>query len=104
MRDPDDDIFLNPPAVVDLTTIWAGLVRLNVRVNEVADAVGQQPDTKGNGGLGLLGQVAALEVRMGWYDRMRERSKAMAFTASVAVAIVWWLTKDKWAQFFGVGQ
>lgn len=50
----------------------------------------------------LDGQVGEIKAKVLAYDRLKERAIGAAMALSVALAAVWWLTKDKLAGLFGV--
>jgi hypothetical protein len=51
----------------------------------------------------LDGRVARVETKVMAYDRLKERVVGAFMALSVALAVIWWLTKDRWAEMFGVG-
>lgn len=53
-------------------------------------------------GTGLTGRIIRTEAKVLQYDRLKERIMGGFATATVLLAILWWLTKDRLAHLFGV--
>lgn len=56
----------------------------------------------GKSGTGLTGRVMRTETKVLAYDRLKERAIGGFTALCMATAVLWWLTKDKWASLFGV--
>lgn len=50
----------------------------------------------------LEGQVGRIETKVLSYDRLKERIIGAFMAATVATAVLWWLTREKLAAVFGV--
>jgi hypothetical protein len=74
---------------------------LDATLGEIRDRLGKESDD-GKSGTGLTGRVIRTEYRVLAYDRLKDRVIGGAMALTMAVAIIWWLTKDKLATVFGV--
>lgn len=64
-------------------------------------ALGEESED-GKSGTGLTGRVIRTEAKVLQHDRFKERVIGGFMTLTVALAVVWWLVKDRLAGVFGV--
>lgn len=67
----------------------------------ILKTLGSESDD-GKSGTGLTGRVIRTEAKVHGYDRLKERAMGALAAMSIAVAILWWLTRQRIAAVFGV--
>lgn len=67
---------------------------INANLLHIIKVLGEENDA-GNGGTGILGRLARIENRQSAYDRWAQRILGGFATASVCIAVVWWIIQDK---------
>jgi len=78
---------------------------LNAKFDSLSDRIGHEqtlPDGKLIG-TGLTGRLIRTEAKVLAYDRLKERIYGGLAVATALIAVIWWLTKQKLADIFGVG-
>lgn len=84
--------------------IYGLIGELSSKLDGLSDRIGHeevQPDGS-IVGTGLTGRVIRTEAKVHGYDRLKERVIGGFATASVLIAVIWWLVKTKVANVFGV--
>lgn len=84
--------------------IFSALDDLRRELGNLSDRIGHE-EVQPDGtivGTGLTGRVIRTEAKVLAYDRLKERFIGGLATASVLVAVIWWLTKDRLSSMFGV--
>ncbi len=67
---------------------------INGNLLHIIRLLGEENDA-GTGGTGILGRLARIEARQNAYDRWLQRMMGAFATASVMVAVLWWVIQDK---------
>lgn len=84
--------------------IFQAIDELRLELGNLSDRIGHE-EIQADGsvvGTGLTGRVIRTEAKVLAYDRLKERIIGGLATATVLLAVVWWLVKAKIAGLFGV--
>lgn len=74
--------------------------RLDFKLDQILAAIGAEPDSAGHGATGLVGRVVRVEARLASFDRLKDRGAGVVMAATVFLAVLWWITKDRVAGLF----
>ncbi len=87
-----------PPTHSDIFDL---LHQIRHELEKLSERVGEESDD-GLGVSGLTGRIIRTEAKVLAYDKLKERVIGGFIAATASLAAIWWLTKDKIAQFFNV--
>jgi hypothetical protein len=95
---------MTTPAKPTHIEIYRLLSELSAKVDSLVDAVGEEM-TGDDGkvfGTGLTGRIIRTEAKVHAYDLLKQRAIGAFMMLTLSLTILWWLTKDRWAEMFKV--